>query len=248
MHPPEVAVVVPCYNEARRLAVPRIEEFLRNSCVKLIFVDDGSRDNTGELLSSIRGRTDQVTVLRNTPNRGKAEAVRVGMNRAFERGADYAGYWDADLATPLEAIPDFVEVLEARPELDMVFGARVKLLGRTVERRAIRHYLGRIFATFVSTMLGLAIYDTQCGAKLFRVDADTRPLFAEPFLSRWVFDVELISRYIRQAGSPAAAAAKIYEYPLQTWKDIQGSKVKPSDFFVAFWDVMRIRRKYGRKA
>ena len=125
----------------------------------------------------------------------------------------------------------------------MVFGARVKLLGRCVERRAVRHYLGRIFATFVSTMLNLPIYDTQCGAKLFRVTRSSDALFRAPFLSRWIFDVEIIARYLREVGAEAAAK-RIYEFPLMCWVDVAGSKLKPRDFVTSFVDVLRIRRAY----
>jgi hypothetical protein len=156
------------------------------------------------------------------------------------------GYWDADLATPLEAIPEFLTVLEARPDLDMVFGSRVKLLGRQVKRRASRHYLGRVFATVVSLMLRMPIYDTQCGAKIFRVCPETSALFAEPFHTRWVFDVELLARYIRELRSPEIAAERIYELPLHRWEDVGGSKVKPLDFFIAFRDVLRIYWRYMR--
>lgn len=241
-----VAIVVPCYNEGRRLPVVQFEEFLQNSEVDFFFVDDGSRDNTRDVLESLKAaRPDRVTLILQAENRGKAEAVRHGICFAIEREFEYVAFWDADLATPLNQFPKLMEVFAERPEVEMVFGSRVKLLGRHVERKALRHYLGRVFATFVSTMLGLPIYDTQCGAKVFRVRPNTRVLFERPFLSRWVFDVEIVARYLRQVGRAAAMAA-IYEFPLHCWVDIGGSKLKAMDFLVAFRDVLRIRRAYLR--
>jgi glycosyltransferase involved in cell wall biosynthesis len=246
---PRIAVVVPCYNEAQRLPVPQFAEFLQTAAVDLVFVNDGSRDGTSAVLAKLRDlRPERVTVLDEKVNRGKAEAVRLGICAALARGCDYVGFWDADLATPLSDIPQFAAILDARPELDMVFGSRVKLLGRQVERRAVRHYLGRVFATFVSTMLDLPIYDTQCGAKLFRVNEHAQALFGAPFLSRWIFDVEIIARYLRAVG-PQAAAKRIYEFPLMRWVDVAGSKLKPGDFVTSFVDVLRIRSAYlGRRS
>jgi dolichyl-phosphate beta-glucosyltransferase len=245
-------IVVPCYNEELRLPVAEFQRFLGESQVRFVLVDDGSRDKTWDRLESLRkGREDRVFVLRSPANQGKAEAVRMGLNFALgtlapEQDADYVGYWDADLATPLDAIPQFMEVFAERPDLDMVFGSRVMLLGRYVHRRTSRHYLGRIFATVVSVMLRLPIYDTQCGAKIFRVRPGTGGLIADPFRTRWVFDVEILARYIRQLGSPQLAAQRIYEFPLDKWEDVGGSKVKPFDFFVAFRDIIRIYWKYIR--
>jgi dolichyl-phosphate beta-glucosyltransferase len=241
-------IVVPCYNEGLRLPVAQFRQFLSESQVRFVFVDDGSEDNTLELLANLReGNADRVSVLRSVTNQGKAEAVRMGVNFALDQGVEYFGFWDADLATPLDAIRQFLEVFDSRPNVDMVFGSRVKLLGRKVERRAARHYLGRIFATVVSSMLRLPIYDTQCGAKIFRIGSGTRNLCAEPFLSRWVFDVEILARYIVQIGSPRLAAQGIYEYPLHNWEDIAGSKVKARDFFIALYDLSKIYRKYLRQ-
>jgi dolichyl-phosphate beta-glucosyltransferase len=240
-------IVVPCYNEELRLPTNEFQQFFSKSEVRFVFVDDGSRDKTLDRLENLRkGREDRVFVLHSPANHGKAEAVRMGFNFALDQGAEYAGFWDADLATPLDAIREFRAVFAERPDLDMVFGSRVKLLGRHVHRKTSRHYLGRVFATVVSTLLQLPIYDTQCGAKIFRVRAGTRGLMAEPFRTRWVFDVEILARYIRQVGSPKIAAERIYEYPLNAWEDVAGSKVKPLDFFVAFRDVFRIYWKYLR--
>ena len=240
-------IVVPCYNEAERLPLDRFQEFLDQSSIQFVFVDDGSRDHTAQLLQKLRDRRpDRITVLRLESNQGKAEAVRHGINFALDHNVQFTGYWDADLATPLDAIPRFLAVFEDRPALDMVFGSRVKLLGRKVHRRPMRHYLGRVFATVVSTMLHLPIYDTQCGAKIFRVGPETSSLFADPFLTRWVFDVEILARFIRKCGSAEIAASHIYEYPLEEWEDVAGSKVKPSDFLTALGDLARIYWNYLR--
>jgi dolichyl-phosphate beta-glucosyltransferase len=242
-----VMLVVPCYNEENRLPVEQFQRFMGGSAIRFVFVDDGSRDKTLDRLKVLRrGLEDRVFILHSPANQGKAEAVRKGLNFALDEGAEYAGFWDADLATPLDAIPELAGVFAGRPDLDMVFGARVKLLGRRVHRKTSRHYLGRVFATVVSVMLRLPIYDTQCGAKIFRVRPGTRELFAEPFRARWVFDVEILARYIRQLGSAGAAAERIYEYPLHAWEDIGESKVKPLDFVIAFRDILRIHRKYIR--
>jgi len=168
------------------------------------------------------------------------------MNAAFDGGADYAGYWDADLATPLDEILRFREILDASPELDVLFGSRVMLLGRRIERRSTRHYLGRVGATAISMTLGLPVYDTQCGAKLFRVTPGCRELFAERFVTRWVFDVEIIARMIRahRRGDGPDPAAAIREVPLRAWRDVAGSKVRAMDFVWSMIELLRIRSSY----
>jgi dolichyl-phosphate beta-glucosyltransferase len=240
-------IVVPCYNEGQRLPADQFEKFFCQSPVRFVFVDDGSRDNTLERIEGMaRENPNHAAAVGSPKNQGKAEAVRLGVNFALDQDAEYVGYWDADLATPLDAIPDFLAILEARPDLDMVFGSRVKLLGREVHRRASRHYLGRVFATVASIVLRMPIYDTQCGAKVFRVNPQTRGLFAQPFRTRWIFDVELLARYIRELRSPPAASKRIYEFPLEAWNDVGGSKVKPADFFLALRDMARIYWNYMR--
>jgi len=239
---PRTVVVVPCYEEAKRLDVPAFERFLREKReILLYFVDDGSKDATGDVLQRLADTFPlQVRVLSLPSNRGKAEAVRAGVVGALEHGASYVGYWDADLATPLDAIVDFERRLDTSPELDIVLGARVALLGHQIERSMKRHYLGRVFATAAAVTLNLPVYDTQCGAKLLRVNPRTGTLFAEPFLSRWIFDVELLARYLQGGGS----ADGLYEYALPRWADVGGSRLTTSDFVRAGGEMMRIYRRF----
>jgi glycosyltransferase involved in cell wall biosynthesis len=242
---PHLILVVPCYNEEQRLPVAALRGFRPEGLrLEILFVNDGSSDGTLRLLTSLaEAEPARFSVLDLERNSGKAEAVRRGIAAALERRPDLVGFWDADLATPLSEIPGFLKIFAARPEIDMVFAARVRLLGRTISRNPSRHYFGRVGATLISHSLGLAVYDTQCGAKLFRATDAVGELFDQPFLSRWIFDVEIIARLVRQRGRDAAARA-IYELPITTWHDVQGSKVKSTDFGRALADLWRIHRAY----
>lgn len=244
---PHLILVVPCFNEEHRLPVDELRAFhLEGTRIELLFVDDGSTDGTLRLLESLRDEDpSRFSVLHLEHNSGKAEAVRRGMLAALDRNPHFAGFWDADLATPLGELTHFLKVFAARAEIEMIFAARVRLLGRSISRNPARHYFGRVGATLISQSLGLAVYDTQCGAKLFRAGDAMREIFATPFLSRWIFDVEIIARFVRQRGRDAAARA-IYELPIMVWHDVKGSKVKSSDFGRALKDLWKIRRAYRK--
>src|SRR6267142_1114068 len=156
-----VALVVPCFNEAARLDVDAFRTFqLPGHQLEFVFVNDGSTDNTLQILETLG-----APIVNLEKNSGKAEAVRRGILAAMDRSPDYVGFWDADLATPLSELPGMMEIAESRKAIQMVFCARVRLLGREISRRPARHYLGRVGATLISSSLGLAVYDTQCGAK-----------------------------------------------------------------------------------
>jgi dolichyl-phosphate beta-glucosyltransferase len=227
---PTVVIVVPCYNEARRLPRERLLSALDLwPWLSFVLVDDGSGDGTLHLLEELaRVRPGRVRVVDLPQNRGKAEAVRQGVMATADNGTPPAafGYWDADLATPLEELPRLTTALDD-PEVLVALGSRVRLLGRAIERRPQRHYLGRVYATIVSTILELEVYDTQCGAKLFRNHAVTRGLFDEPFATRWSFDVEILLRLTEaeRAGKVAALRRVCREVPLERWMDVPGSKL-----------------------
>ena len=244
--PGTCTVVVPCYNEELRLRLDEFAHYLPGSSassIRLLFVNDGSTDRTLSMLHEFCSRfPGRASVLDQQPNSGKAEAVRRGMLHVIASGeAEFTGFWDADLATPLAQIEDLLGMLTAHPQLSMIFGARVRLLGREIHRQPLRHYLGRCFATTVSILLRLPIYDTQCGAKLFRITPELQQVLAAPFTSRWIFDVEMLARFLAlHKKSVHLLRDEIYEYPLPVWKDVAGSKVGPFDFLRAFVELARI--------
>jgi dolichyl-phosphate beta-glucosyltransferase len=243
MSGPRATLVVPCYDEALRLDVDALARLVDGSGVALILVDDGSTDGTlGRLRTLAERAPESITVIGCPANIGKGEAVRSGMLVAVDAGAPLVGYFDADLATPPSEIARLVGIAHDRPDLDVVLGSRVGLLGHRIRRSPGRHYLGRVFATASSLVLGLQVYDTQCGAKVFRVTAALRAALSEPFRSRWAFDVELLFRLTRRNGAiqPITADAML-EVPLDEWSDVGGSKLGPREAIGAAVDLVRIR-------
>lgn len=245
--PPELALVVPCYNEAARLDPEAFLHFVTtHPGARLVMVDDGSLDGTGEILERMQAKAPaSVTTVRHSPRRGKAEAVRAGILAGLAEHPALVGFFDADLSTPLRAVDDFLAVLRDRADVEFVLGSRVMVMGRDIRRKAARHYLGRVFATAVSHALDLPVYDTQCGAKMLRVNAATATLFAAPFRSPWIFDVELIARYLRLPVAPGEPARRdrLYELVLRAWHDRPGSKLRWHDFVGALVDLGYIWRE-----
>jgi len=242
--PARLQLVIPCYNEARRLNPDAFLEFVgRRNDAQLLFVDDGSADGmTPAALAELSARSaGKISVMTLSHNMGKTLAIQQGVLKAFELKPELVGYWDADLSTPLNAVAEFIEVLDANPGIDIVIGARVRLLGRHIERRAIRHYCGRLFGTAVSLLLGVGVYDTQCGAKVFRSTAPVRRVFDAPFRTRWLVDVEMLSRYLAELGTQAGES-RIYELPLKQWTEIPGSHLGPWQVARAVWDLACVGR------
>jgi glycosyltransferase involved in cell wall biosynthesis len=232
-------IVIPCFDEERRLDVPQLAALTESGRVQLLFVDDGSKDGTLRILHQLAQSSGRVDVLDLPENVGKAEAVRRGLLEAIRRGSTIVGYYDADLSTPPCELLRLLDVLQEKPQVSFVMGARVALLGRTIERRASRHYLGRIFATLASILLGLRVYDTQCGAKVFRVSPTVVAALSRPFRSSWAFDVELVGRLIRGSDVAEPLAVSMFEeVPLREWHDVAGSKLTVTRMARAIADLL----------
>lgn len=239
----KTAIVIPCYNESERFQVKAFADYISiNNNIYFIFVNDGSTDNTRDILSGLYDSyQDRILCIDFEKNYGKAEAVRRGILKALEMDFKNIGYFDADLSAPLCFINKFCELLD-RPDTMIVMGARVKLLGRKVERRAFRHYLGRIFAASVSIVLEVPVYDTQCGAKIFKNTRDLNKIFSRPFIVSWIFDVEILARFklLKWNESKKWIEESVIEYPLEEWIHIPGSHLKFIHYFKALLDLIKI--------
>jgi glycosyltransferase involved in cell wall biosynthesis len=246
--PPDdrISIIVPCYNEGLRISKSAFTQFIKaHSNIDFLFVDDGSTDNTLEVLSDMCRNSPRISNIAIKHNRGKAFAVRHGVLHLLGLGYDFIGYWDADLSTPLEEIPRLHQEF-SDSHLDIVMGSRVKILGHSIQRSLIRHLAGRIFATAASIILRIPVYDTQCGAKLFRNNHKLKLAFTENWLSSWVFDVELLRRYLimNESRDANSSAYQIIEVPLKQWHDKAGSKVMALDFFKSLYELARIHFRY----
>ncbi|HJX63968.1 MAG TPA: glycosyltransferase [Polyangia bacterium] len=236
----KTVVVIPCYQEQMRLDASAIDVLCAHD-ISVLLVDDGSSDGTLALLRRIEARApDKISVLPLSPNRGKAEAVRLGMVEALARGAAQVGFADADMATPASEVVRLVRTLEQSPALAAVMGSRIARAGAHIERKHSRHYLGRLFATLASMVLAHSFYDTQCGAKIFRASTALSDALASAFSSRWAFDVELIGRLL--TGADPLPFEAFFELPLLAWHDVGGSKLNPMAKLRTLYELGQIAR------
>ena len=241
MRDPSLTLVVPCYNEGTRLDTKAFLEWVSARPTRhLLFVDDASTDHTAAVLDRLGQQHSRITVLRLSRNHGKAGAVRAGV--LHEPTSDLVGFWDADLSAPLSEVDQLVDVLMSTPDLLCVAGIRVMRLGARIERSLIRHVLSRVFVTVASSLLKLHAYDTQCGAKLFRRDV-ARSLFADDFVSPWIFDIELYLR-LRTLTPDAELTGHACEHVLNEWKAVGHSRLRLRDFAKGSVDLYRVYRHY----
>lgn len=243
-----MVIVVPCYNEEHRLDVLRFGQFAAdNPDSHFMFVDDGSTDGTSGLLRQLVNHHHlAMSMLTLETNAGKAEAVRRGMLAATELDPAYVGFLDADLSTPLPAMLQCADVLKRCQQIQIVLGSRRPLYGREIDRDPLRHTMGRLFATVAAGAFGVHVYDTQCGAKMFRAGQLLNDLFSQPFESRWIFDVEILARLRASLGSDAVSSLRrvIYELPLDQWRERAGSKLSTRDYIRAIHELTSLFVKY----
>lgn len=236
-------IVVPCYNEENRIPIINFEKkLLEDKNLYVCFVNDGSSDKTLDILKICNQKfPDQVLIIDQNPNQGKAMAIYNGVNKALKwKSFDTLGYLDADLATSIDEYLKLCSYLNNN--LVFTFGSRIRRIGSQIKRKLYRHLIGRGFATFSSILLDLPVYDTQCGAKVFTTEIAEK-VFKNPFISNWSFDVEIFFRFISIVGKNNVEK-RAKEIPLENWKDVGDSKVKFSYSLKLPFELLKIKRHY----
>ena len=240
-HPPTLCLVIPCYNEVKRLQPLKVRELQKRLHCFIIFIDDGSNDDTVGLLSREFGQSQNYMIMNSPKNEGKSRALYKGLIEAVTRGYEMIGYFDADSAVDVDDYKKAKELLESNECIDLVSGARVLLAGSRIARPNSRKWIGRIIATYISLLIGQDYYDPQTPCKLFRrsyVSGLNKPS------TRWFLDAEIfLSRRARYDIS-SRNVIHVVEFPLSTWNEVGGSSISSKQFFGVFKDllVLTLRR------
>jgi dolichyl-phosphate beta-glucosyltransferase len=231
-----VSIVIPVYNEARRLP-PTLEELARWTAaaawtVEVIVVMEPSTDGTGEIAAAAAARQPNLRLIANSEKRGKGFAVRTGMLAAT---GDIVFYMDCDLSVPLRDVDAFVRYLDAHAEADVIFGNRQHVQSRiTVRQSWLRQRMGQIFNAILRRLTLADVADTQCGFKAFRAAA-ARAIFERQTLDGFAFDVEVLL-LARKLG------LRVVDLPVE-WRNSPESKVRlVHDSLRMLLDAWRIRR------
>lgn len=236
-------LVIPAYEESLRLP-QYLEELLSQiqSCeltISILIVDDGSSRKEQEFLQDfIKKKSVQYSYLKEPvllpQNKGKGNAIYTGWKANLD--FDYLAFVDADGSISAKEV---VRVMKYFSELKRpkpcFIGSRIKMLGRKIERHLFRHLIGRIYATLVSNLFALEVYDSQCGFKIVPSQA-FKEIKDQVTESGFCFDVELLV-LLRNSGQT------LIEVPID-WFDEKGSKVSPlKDGILMFFQLIRLRAK-----
>lgn len=235
----KIAIIIPCYNEEKRLNIVNIQSLIENSEVDVFFANDGSKDNTSDILKNINNKfCERSQTLDYSINEGKANTIYKAINYIQKQNKyDYIGYFDADFSTPSNELIRMIKHLEVN-NYNLIFGSRVLLLNSEINRKWQRHIIGRVIITLINLKFKLGVYDTQCGAKMFSKEL-IQQAFSKPFYTSWLFDVEVFIRLKREN-----LLLNACEFPLKEWRDVEGSKLSWKTGFKILKELCLLNKNY----
>lgn len=242
----QLVIVIPCFNEGKRLIHNEWFDYIQaHPQFLFLFVNDGSIDDTSGILKSFASKHTNIEILHNSKNCGKSGAVRNGILHAHNYFQfDAIAFIDADLSTPLTELDRFLSILYSHESTDFLLGSRVQMLGKRIKRNLFRHYIGRGIATLICKILDEPVYDTQCGLKMLKRSVAIE-LVRDQFITRWLFDVEMLARYKTKYGS-VSFNTRLLEVPVLKWTEKDNSKLKYYQFVNIIQELLKINRHYFR--
>ncbi len=223
----QYGIIVPCYNEEKRLPYADFLRFAQaHPEVLICFVDDGSKDKTLAVLQGLQLESPSNICVYPVPqNGGKAEAVRQGMLYVYQNfNLKLLGFLDADLATAPEEWLQMAEYKLKYPRYGAIVGSRIQRLGADINRDDNRSQVSNIIKKFIRILLKASFQDTQCGAKIFQKNLIPF-LFGQPFMTPWLFDVEIFLRLQEKFGKTTLQKG-VLEFPLMHWTEVGDSRLK----------------------
>ena len=190
-------IIVPCYNEEKRLNFNHFYQFSQqNKEYKILFVDDGSRDKTLDILKKLSFSSENISYLSYKKNRGKSYAVRSGVLNILDNNKlenTYIGFLDADLSISTEDIDKLYKTAILNPELGFVYYMKNKK--QYYSKKYFRYLISNILKLLNKKLYNINIDDTQCGCKIFKSNV-AEIIFRDEFNSKWLFDLEIFLRLI----------------------------------------------------
>ena len=236
----KIAIIIPCYNEEKRIKKELVVSLLTNSTVDIYLANDGSTDGTIRVLEDIAADySARCKILDYKQNRGKAATIYNAANELINSNMySHIGYFDADFSTPVPEVLKMFNEVYKKPDL-FVTGCRVKLLNTNIDRKLYRHIIGRVIVTLVNLRFKLGVYDTQCGAKIFPVSI-AKTAFSSSFLTSWLFDMEI---FIRLKNNNQMNMGR--EFPLRNWTDVEGSKLSWKTAFKILKEMYILTKSYS---
>ena len=239
------AIIIPCYNEAFRLPYHTFQSFsLSHPEVLLLFVNDGSTDNTLSVLRGLQMKCPaNVSIHHIKINVGKAEAVRQGIMYVYNcYNIPLIGFLDADLATNPEEWMFMAKYHDDHHQFAAIVGSRIQRLGANISRDNARSFFSKLISYLIQKLLSVNFQDTQCGAKIFQREL-VPYLFGKKYISSWLFDIEILFR-IQQKFGKNALQYGVLEYPLLDWHEIGDSRIKMKHMVRIPYHLYQIYLKY----
>jgi dolichyl-phosphate beta-glucosyltransferase len=229
-------IVIPYFDEISRFPIHVfIQHTKKLNDVEFILVDDGSSDKLSEEIQTqieIQ-KLQNIHIIVHDKNYGKAQALNTGMLFGIAQNSDQIGFMDADFSSSIAELMRLFNILSST-DSDAVIGSRKSNDYNNIESKFHRWLAGRLFSVFIRIYLHINIVDTQCGAKVFKVNNLFLESLKQPVINPWLYDLQLLLPIIKSGGI-------VTEISLNNWKNGPRSKFNLSMGLQAFFSLKKIK-------